>query len=329
MNAEVAVAVRNLRFAYQVHEDSQFDLSIDSLNISSGRVTVLAGENGSGKTTLLKIIAGLISSYQGLVELEIGDDQRCVLVHQNPYLLGGSVHRNVSYGLRIKKTPEPVVRRAVENSLKRVGLSGYEKKRISSLSGGERRRVSLARALAVGSTLLLLDEPTTSVDKKNIELLVDLAKDLTCSGTTVVVTSHDMPFAYRICDEMLLLDHGRITLTEQNILKGNIRRTDDSFIYFGTGNGMIRCPAQDGDFSTAVIPIADVILSPGAVETSAQNQIPGVVTDIEKTGNRYRVTIDCGFPVSSYVTGYSIEHLHVTIGMQIYVIFKASAIKLY
>ena len=329
MSADIAVQIKNLRFSYGIGGESPFGLDIDDLSIPSASVAVLVGENGSGKTTLLKIIAGLITTYAGSLAVMPRAENSRVLLHQEPYLLGGTVFHNVAYGLKIRGEREQVIRRGVAESLERVGLSGYEKKKAARLSGGERQRVSLARALAVRPKILLLDEPTTSVDRKNIELLVDLIDYLCLSGTTVVVTSHEMSFAYRICDEIHPLDTGRIAPFEQNVLKGTVERRDASFLHFKTGKGIVKCPEQDGLYSTAVIPFADVILSAPTIETSAQNQLPGVVTAVEKVGNRYRVSVDCGFPIRSYVTGYSIEHLHVTIGRRIFVIFKASAVKLY
>ena len=91
----------------------------------------------------------------------------------------------------------------------------------------------------------------------------------------------------------------------------------------------MRSPLSQGEYRAAVLPFDDVILSNRPIETSAQNQFEGVVTKIEPLNNRIRVDTDCGFPVSSVVTGYSIDSLRISEGNPIWIIFKASAVRLY
>jgi tungstate transport system ATP-binding protein len=321
-----ALEIENLVYRYPdaTARVSEFALSILSFSAETRSITVLTGENGSGKTTLLKILAGLIEPSSGSIQ---GSD--CVLVHQEPYLLHGSVEKNVAYGLRVRRMPSEERKARVASCLDAVGLAGFGRRRADRLSGGERQRVALARALAVRPDVLLLDEPTASVDAKSVGRLEEIIAGIVAGGTTMVITSHDVVFSYRVADTIVCLDHGTMVPTEVNVLKGRISRSDERFSYFSTGSVEIRCTIQSGDFRSAVIPYDDVILSAGTIDSSAQNQFRGVVTAVVPSGGRFRVDIDCGFRLSSVVTGYSIEKLGVSIGAELYVIFKASAMRVY
>ncbi len=333
MNRRVALEVENLSYEYpgQSAVEIGFTLTIPLLRVEAGSITLLTGENGSGKTTLLKLLAGLVEPVSGSVRV-IGTGTSkggCVLVHQIPYLLRGSVERNIAYGLKVRGVPVAERRARVAQCLDVVGLGGFGRRRTDTLSGGERQRVALARALVVEPEVLLLDEPTASVDAKSKGRLEAIIRDIAKNGTTMGITSHDSPFSYRVADTMLRVEGGMLADLEVNVLKGHIGRTDDRFSYFATSSTEIRCTIQSGDFCSAVIPFDDIILGNGPIDSSAQNQFEGMVTDIVPSGGRFRVDIDCGFPVSSVVTGYSIEKLNVRIGAGLYVIFKASAIRLY
>ncbi len=334
LRTEPLFRVESLRFAY----DAVPVLDLADLEISSGGVTVLIGPNGSGKTTLLKLLNGLLPFSRGRIfyrgqSLDARTIPRLrresVLVHQDPYLFDGSVYGNVSYGLKVRRTPAGQARRAVDEALRKVGLGGFEHRRARRLSGGERQRVAIARALVLEPEVLLLDEPTANVDSDSIELLERLVLHLTEGGTTVIVSTHHPAFAYRIGSELIFMEEGRLVPGRENIFKGTVESRDESFTYFRTGKQVLRCPAQEGNFITAVLPLDDVILSTERIQTSAQNQFPGTVTQVATSDHTVRVSLDCGFSVQALITEYSVESLKVVPGAQFYVTFKASAIRLY
>jgi tungstate transport system ATP-binding protein len=326
--------VESLRFAY----DADPVLDLADLEIESGGVTVLIGPNGSGKTTLLKLLNGLLPVSGGRI-LYRGRRlnaqtfprlrQESVLVHQDPYLFDGSVYGNVSYGLKVRRTPTDQARRAVSEALQRVGLGGFEHRRARRLSGGERQRVAIARALVLDPEVLLLDEPTANVDADSIELLEGLVLRLNRGGTTVIISTHHPAFAYRLGSQLIFMEEGRLVPGRENIFKGTVEARDESFTYFRTGTRVLRCPAQEGPFTTAVLPLDDVILSTERIQTSAQNQFPATVTRVETADPTVRVSLDCGFPVQALITEYSVDSLKVVPGAEFYVTFKASAIRLY
>jgi len=332
--SEPLFRVQSLRFAYEA--DPVLDL--DELEIPGGGVTVLIGPNGSGKTTLLKLLNGLFSVSAGRI-LYRGRPlnaqtlprlrQESVLVHQDPYLFDGSVYGNVSYGLKVRRTPTHEARRAVAEALQRVDLGAFEHRRARRLSGGERQRVAIARALVLDPKVLLLDEPTANVDADTIELLERLVMRLSGAGTTVIISTHHPAFAYRLGTRLVFMEEGRLVPGRENIFKGAVESRDESFTYFRTGTQLLRCPAQEGDFTTAVLPLEDVILSTEKITSSAQNQFAGAVLGVETIDHTVRVTLDCGFAVQALITEYSVDSLKVVPGAEFFVTFKAAAIRLY
>ena len=326
--------IEALRFAY----DGDPVLELEELEIPAGGITVLIGPNGSGKTTLLKLLNGLfhvsagrilyrgrLLNAQTLPRLR----QESVLVHQDPYLFDGSVYGNVSYGLKVRRTPTHEARKTVAETLRQVGLGAFEHRKARRLSGGERQRVAIARALVLDPQVLLLDEPTANVDTDTIELLEQLVESLSEAGTAVIISTHHRAFAYRLGTRLVYMDEGRLVPGRENIFKGRVESRDESFTCFRTGNCLLRCPAQEGEFTTAVLPLEDVILSTEKIRTSAQNQFAGIVLGVENVGRTVRVSLDCGFAVQALITQYSVDSLKVVPGAEFFVTFKAAAIRLY
>ena len=163
----------------KVQREGKTICSVDQLEVESGaRLTVL-GSNGSGKTTLLRVIAGLTDNYSGTCRVAASRRELCY-VHQHPLLFRGSVLNNVRYGRR------PGGRDA-RDWLRVVGMEHLASRSTHNLSGGEIRRIALARALAVEPKLLLLDEPLAELDRQASETVCQVLADL--PATTIIVTS--------------------------------------------------------------------------------------------------------------------------------------------
>ncbi len=316
-------------------------LSIPDLCIPGGRVTVLVGENGAGKTTLLRLLNGLLSPVSGTVEyrrVPLPESLRrvraeSVLVHQSAVLFRGSVYQNVAYGLGVRGVPRDEVPALVARALALVGLAGFERRKASALSGGEKQRVTIARALALETPVLLLDEPAAGVDGESRRLVEEAVRRITAGGATVIMSSHAEEFAYRLADEVLLLEGGRVSPGRENVLRGRVSGRDEQFTYFACGPCTLRCPARDGDFVTAVLPMDDVILSREPLASSARNQLRGRVTAVEAMSREscslLRVTVDCGVPIRTLITRAAARELGVAAGLPCVVTFKASAVRLF
>jgi tungstate transport system ATP-binding protein len=199
---------------------SRIALDIEELTLWPGRLYVLTGPNGSGKSTLLSILAFLAKPDQG--EMLFAHDRvtwkteelsvlrrKITLLHQAPYLFGGTVSSNVAFGLKTRGLKGMELQRAVSDSLKLVGLAGFEHRKVGQLSGGEAQRVALARALALKPEALLLDEPLANVDKTTVSILESLIASLPSQGTTVVMSTHDPRLGRSLNGHVLrLLDGG-------------------------------------------------------------------------------------------------------------------------
>jgi tungstate transport system ATP-binding protein len=198
----------------------------EELTIPAGGLHLLVGPNGSGKSTLLSLLAFLKKpdrgqmSFEGSVVEWRRDEirnlrRRVTLLHQHSYLFSGSVFSNVAFGLRIRDVKREDMQRTVSDCLAVVGLAGFESRNARQLSGGETRRVALARALACKPEVLLLDEPLAHVDRQSCEILEALVAALSRQGMTVVMATHDDHSCNGAVRSVVHLDEGhtkRITV---------------------------------------------------------------------------------------------------------------------
>ena len=198
-------------------------LEIESLTIAEGRLYTLTGPNGAGKSTLLGILAFLSPPTEGevyyagqRVDWDRGSVEnrrrKVTLLHQSPYLFGGTVRANVAFGLNARRIKGKEQRRIVDEALDTVGLRGFGERKARELSGGEAQRVALARALALKPDVLLLDEPLANIDRESATVLETVIASLPARGTTVVMTTHDPDHPARLNGESIVLDGGRVVV---------------------------------------------------------------------------------------------------------------------
>ena len=195
------------------------------LTIESGETLVILGQSGGGKSVLLKIISGLLQQDAGSVRIdgklrrEMTLAERDKLALSFGYLFQGAalfdsltVGQNVTFALRrFTDYGEARLRDIAEERLNWVGLRGVQDKKPAELSGGMRKRVGLARAVAMDPSFILYDEPTTGLDPVTSdainELILSLQKRI---KMTAIVVTHDMTSAYKVGDRMAMLYHGEI-----------------------------------------------------------------------------------------------------------------------
>jgi phospholipid/cholesterol/gamma-HCH transport system ATP-binding protein len=220
--ATIAVELREVRIALGGH------VVHDGLNfaVREGEVMTLVGASGQGKTVLLKEIIGLVRPDSGeifvhgrevtsLSEFDLQEIRREVaMVFQGSALFDSmTVADNVAYGLleRSPKMPEEQRAKIVAEKLGLVDLSGTESLMPAELSGGMKKRVALARALALEPKIILYDEPTTGLDPANVRRIGALiAKTRQTFGVTSIMVTHDLPSVQAITDRLAMLDQGRI-----------------------------------------------------------------------------------------------------------------------
>lgn len=327
----------NLCFGYTPGKEV---LEVDDFTVSPGSITAVIGSNGCGKTTLFKVLNGLLGPYTGSVlfkgrEIATPEGRQqmrrlSVYVHQKPYAFRERVTDNVAYGLKVRKVPRDQWSRRIEESLRAVGMTELSQRHAQALSGGERQRLAIARALALHPEVILLDEPTSNIDPESVRLIEGAVLDAQATGTTVLLSTHNLATAYRIATTVLPMDHGRLGVDRNNVYHGSIGETGDSLGSFEIdGGGAFAVPAQEGSFTAAVVPMDDVFLSEGKLVSSAQNQFEGLVTEVVPIGNLYRVRLECPFPLDALVTDRAIEQLGIAPGRSLYAGFKASAVRLF
>jgi tungstate transport system ATP-binding protein len=208
--------IRSLKHSY----GGQPVLSIDHLTVKQASIVGLVGPNGSGKSTLLRLLGLIERPTQGEIIFNghrvqpFSDEARFLItvLPQEPFLMKRSVFNNVSYGLKLRRNGRDIAGK-VNDALSLVGLESedFARRPWYALSGGETQRVALAARLALKPKVLLLDEPTASVDAASAQLIKEATlrarQEL---GTTLIVASHDWQWLYEICDEVFHLFKGKI-----------------------------------------------------------------------------------------------------------------------
>jgi tungstate transport system ATP-binding protein len=184
-----------------------------TLKLDAGLPTVLIGPNGAGKTTLLRAAMGLLRPTSGLVTWagrEHAAPTRRAILFQRAAMLRRTAADNIRYALAAAKVPRARREGRVAELLADVGLTGLERRPARRLSGGEQQRLALARALARDPDLLILDEPTASLDPAATKAIEDIVRKISTHGVKVVMSTHDLGQARRVAGDVVLLHRGRL-----------------------------------------------------------------------------------------------------------------------
>lgn len=190
-----------------------------SFDIKEGELICILGPSGCGKTTLLNIIGGFISDFSGDVLLSdeninnIPPEKREIATVFQSYGLftHKNVIDNVSYGLKLLKVDKNTRENRAKEMLEKVGLAGYEKKKIKELSGGEQQRVAIARSMVLNPKLLLLDEPLSNLDVHLRDVMRKEIKRIQKQfGVTMIIVTHDQEDAFKLADRVIVINEGHI-----------------------------------------------------------------------------------------------------------------------
>ncbi len=290
-----------------------------SFRVEAGETICLLGPSGSGKTTLLRIVAGLEAAERGKVEWN-GEDISAVPPHRRnfglvfqdyalfPHL---TVAENVAFGLRMQHLPRAEIGQRTAEALAQVNLTGFERRLVTDLSGGEQQRVALARALAPRPRLLMFDEPLGALDRAlRAELLDELRRLLRSSRIPAIYVTHDQEEAFAIADRVLLLHEGRIVregapaevwntpgsvwvarfLGAGNIIGGVVVVTGKRFqVDTAVGSFHVACP-RGHEIGERV----DLLIRPEGARLVKEGILRGVVRDVVFQQERFRITLDNG-----------------------------------
>ena len=185
-----------------------------STTIEAGGPTMIIGPNGAGKTTLLRLIHGLEKARQGRVAFAVDDIKQVrskqSFVFQKPIMLRRSALDNVIYPLSLRGVAREEAKQSAMAMIERVGLKGSEETRATFLSGGEAQKLAIARALVTKPDLLLLDEPTASLDAQAMRDIEALIQQAVLDGVEIIMTTHDMGQARRLAKNIIFLHEARL-----------------------------------------------------------------------------------------------------------------------
>jgi len=211
----MSLSIENLRVRYG--ETTALDGV--SLSLEPGEMFFLLGPSGCGKSTLLRAVAGFIEDFGGDISINGGSlkgvpphKRDFGMVFQNYALFPHmTVAGNVAFGLEARHVPAPERAARVDEALKMVGLSGYEKRRPGELSGGQQQRVALARALVIRPRVLLLDEPLSNLDAKlRWEMREEIRRIHRATKITTLYVTHDQGEALSLAERMAILNKGKV-----------------------------------------------------------------------------------------------------------------------
>jgi len=210
------IAVRNATVTYR---NGHTALRNASFAIPRGTITALVGVNGSGKSTMFKAIVGFVPLAAGKVTIlgqpaaEALRQNAVAYVPQSedvdwnfPVLVEDVVMMGRYGHMNFLRMARPADRKAVDEALERVGMSDYRKRQIGELSGGQKKRVFLAWALAQEGRIILLDEPFTGVDVRTEEAIIALLRSLRDEGRVILVSTHNLGSVPRFCDRAILIN---------------------------------------------------------------------------------------------------------------------------
>jgi putative spermidine/putrescine transport system ATP-binding protein/putrescine transport system ATP-binding protein len=297
--------------------------------VASGETVSLLGPSGCGKTTTLRLISGFEEPDEGSIKIA-GEsmkgkrpyERNVGLLFQHYALFPHmTVAENIAYGLKYRGWPKKEMPGRVAEMLRLVQLQGFERRRPSTMSGGQQQRIALARVLATRPKLVLLDEPLSALDAKlREELRLELKQILTSVGSTTIVVTHDQDEAMSLADRVIVMNRGRIEqegapdeiyahprtsfvanfIGRANWFRGMASRSSDNdFITLTTkaGSHLSVCAPEkfdEGNWEACVRPERMILTEPdGKTRGSRENLLPGRVVDVISLGGEIHYVVKC------------------------------------
>lgn len=339
-------------------------LEMPSLQVLPNEVLAVIGPNGSGKTTLLLSLALLLRPTTGTIfyrgePVRNGSQllrlrRQFAVVFQDSLLLSGTVWDNVTLGLRLRKVRGEEIIRRTQKWLDRFGIASLARRQAKTLSGGEAKRVSLARAFALQPEVLFLDEPFAALDGPTRQALTeDFDSVLRETKVTTVMVTHERNEALVLATRVAVIINGHIRdigspqevfsnpadeevasfVEAGNILHGVVTFQSDGLASVGIGAYQLDAVSDltVGTHVAACLHFEDITLSvpsQQAPPSSARNHLTGKVAKIFPFGSQVRITVDCGLPLVALITRRSWEDLGLGMGQTVVCSFKASSIRL-
>ncbi|MGV8981121.1 energy-coupling factor ABC transporter ATP-binding protein [Clostridium sp.] len=280
MDKEYIIEAMNVNYKYQ---DGTKALNNINLKIEKGKKISFLGVNGSGKSTLFLNFNGILKPTSGKVlydGTEIKYNTKSLkalrknvgIVFQDPdnQLFSASVYQEVSFGPMNLKLEEVEVRNRVEDALTSTGMIGFKDKAVHFLSYGQKKRVAIADIIAMKPEIIILDEPTSSIDPKHSKQVVQIFDELNEKGMTVILSTHDVELAYSWSDYIFVMKDGEIVKegTPYAIF------SNDELIY----NSYLEKPL--------ILEIYEVLCKNGTIDLNIHNNVPRNKEELFKILNK-------------------------------------------
>lgn len=337
-------------------------LEIPSIQVLPNEVLVVVGPNGSGKTTLLLSLALLLKPAAGTISYKGypangGSDilrlrRQFAVVFQDPLLLDTSVWDNVTLGLRLRGVSKEEIKNRAQRWLDRFGISSLASRQARTLSGGEAKRVSLARAFALQPEVLFLDEPFVALDSPTRQALIeDFESVLRETEVSTIMVSHDRNEAIVLASRIAVLIGGSIRqignaedifacpvdeevasfIESGNIIHGVVSSQSGGLASVDVGGQQLYVTSDLATGTKVTMFLRHEVVtislpSPQSIHSSARNNLAGKIVKMFPLGSQVRITLDCGFSLIVLITRRSWEDMGLGVGQTVIASFKASSI---
>jgi tungstate transport system ATP-binding protein len=322
-------------------------LDIPRLTIEKEYIYALLGPNGAGKTTLLNILGFLDSPSVGVIKYRSQPVQysepelqrlrkEVVVLDQHPILFTTTVYKNLDFGLKIRKIPRKKREQIIEESLDMVGMRYFSRAMAHRLSGGETQRVAIARALALSPSVFLCDEPTSSVDVENQNIIINILQQINdIKKISVLFTTHDRSQAARLAHHTLVLNHGRVAPTMyENIFRGvvqDVSARQSLCIIHDKLRLPIDCSQiQDKDQTVRVlIDPQKIYLVKSAENNSKSNHTHGRVVQLMEENGKIRIVVDAGVWIALLMPKARYEEIKPLVGDHVGIDIPQEAVRIF
>jgi len=336
----------------------EFVLRNVTLSIQEGEYFIILGPTGAGKTVLLESIAGLYPIKSGGIWLrgkEVTrvepEKRKMSIVYQDHVLFPHlSVRDNILFGLRMNKAGAEEQKERLTWVAELLGIDSLLHRRPDTLSGGEKQKVALARAIVTRPELLLVDEPLSALDPETRESVQQELRQLhRVLGITILHVTHDFEEAISLGHRIAVIGEGRLmqvgtpeeifrhpnsefvarfSMTRNIFLGKAERKAGGDTVFKVDGTDFIIAAEEDGMHHASIRP-EDILISSEPLRSSARNCFPGTITEILDKGSTLHVRVKIPPELSCLVTRHSFEEMGLEVGKKVYVTFKASSFHLF
>jgi molybdate transport system ATP-binding protein/molybdate/tungstate transport system ATP-binding protein len=335
----------------------EFFLRDISFDIRDGEYFMILGPTGAGKTILLETIAGIYRPDKGKILMDGKDityippkDRNISMVYQDymlfPHL---NVEQNIAFGLKLKKTSKEIIKDKVEKNSKLLNIYHLLHRYPGTLSGGEKQRIAIARAMVIEPYALLLDEPLAALDTQTRDRLrQELKRIHSITKVIIVHVTHNFEEVFSLADSVAVMNEGRIIqvgspddifrkpncefvanfVGVENLFKGKSIVENGSAHINIDGVNIFSTNRKSGEAFISIRP-EEILISKQPFKSSARNSLKGKIARIVNSGATAKITVDAGVPFNVMITKQSLENMELKEGITAYITFKASAVHIF